>query len=609
MPSAHLHRVRGARLAVWHFCRTDGHVPVLLALFCFEAVLFFWQVSREIAPFYPRNFDQLSYYLDTYDLIDRFRMSGWSAFVTEFLDPRHAQGVTFVIQGALLSLVGGANRTTLISLNLLYFLALQLVLFHTVRARTGNVNLAWAAVAILLSFKTISNTIAGIYDYRIDFATMCLYGIWICFILWSDTFRDRALSLVVGLIGALLILLRFLTAVYLAPIMGGVLLASLYGMWGKTQSNRVAAATRTFNVLAAGAITAVIALPILVLAPDALYNYYFVGHVLSDEKYIRAHEQGIYSLRDHLLYYPRTLVDFHIGNVALDLMALILGFAIVARVLAKAPFISGLLHDLRRFRMDLFALGLAVVFPILILTADISKSPVVGDIVAVPIILVVVLLCAAILQSSMTSVKSATPGPIVRSFTANQGRLTPWISLLIIVIAAAGFGYQSMKKQQFASRSDLERITLINEAIVQYALENHMGQPTISVDRVVDYLNWGTAKLFGIERFHRYLNFDPRFGNALYGIFETPRAEALRLFSESDIIVLTDPIAGRSHPYPMNTKIREYWDELWTWTNQNRKLFFATEIFGIPYRVFGRMSANGAAPRAQGDLLLTRSLL
>jgi hypothetical protein len=97
--------------------------------------------------------------------------------------------------------------------------------------------------------------------------------------------------------------------------------------------------------------------------------------------------------------------------------------------------------------------------------------------------------------------------------------------------------------------------------------------------------------LFGIERFHRYLNFDPRFGHGLYGIFETPRAQ-VRLFSESDIIVLTDPVAGRVEPYPMNTKIREYWNELWTWTNQNRKLFFATEILGIPHRVFVRMPAK-----------------
>ena len=585
--NAYLHRVRDGGLALRQFCLADGHVPLLLALFCFEAVLFFWQVSGEIAPFYPGNFDQLSYYLNTYDLVEHFRTRGWSAFVTEFLEPSHPTGVTFVIQGALLSLVGGANRTALISINLLYFLALQLVLFHAVRARTGNVTLAWAAVAILLSFKTVFKGTGGIYDYRIDFAAMCLYGIWICFILWSGTFRDRGLSLIVGIIGALLILLRFLTVIYVAAVMGGILLASLYGMWGKKGLNRVAAARRTFNVLAAGVITALIALPRLLLAREALYDYYVVGHILSDEKYIRAHEQGVYSLRDHILYYPLTIINHDIGNVALKLLALMLGFAIFARALAKIPALSGLFHDLACYRMDLFGVVLAAAIPIMVLTANVAKSPVVGGIVAVPVVLIIILLCAATLQSITIT---------------DTGRLTALIPLLFIVVAAAGFTHQSMTKQPRPSRLDLERITLINEAITQYAIENHMPQLTISVDRVADYLNWGTAKLIGIEHFHRYLNFDPLFGHGPYGIFETPRAEALRLFAESDIIVLTDPIAARSDAYPMSAKIREYWSELWTWTNENRKLYFVTEILGIPHRVFVRMPAkNGNVPSSTPD--------
>src|SRR5262249_49073627 len=159
----------------------------------------------------------------------------------------------------------------------------------------------------------------------------------------------------------------------------------------------------------------------------------------------------------------------------------------------------------------------------------IAKSPVVGGIVAVPIILIIILLCAATLQSTMTSMKSVARGQIVGSFLTYTGRLTAWVPLLFIVVAAAAFTQQTMRKQQLASRSGLERITPINEAIIKYAIENRMPQPTISVDRVVDYLNSGSVKLFGIERFHRYLNFDPRFGSGPYGIFETPRAQASRL--------------------------------------------------------------------------------
>jgi len=125
----------------------------------------------------------------------------------------------------------------------------------------------------------------------------------------------------------------------------------------------------------------------------------------------------------------------------------------------------------------------------------------------------------------------------------------------------------------------------------------------MSSDRVVDYQNAATPKLFSIEMLHRNLDIDPRFGHSAYGIFATSSEDALRLFADSDVIVLTDAITDRSYPYPMNTKIKEYWDELWQWTNENRVLLFSTEIHGIPYRVFVRSPPNKGHPlgRASTD--------
>jgi hypothetical protein len=70
------------------------HTVLLIALIAIEAMIFYVHVARDIAPFYPSNFDQLSYYLATYDLISAFHARGPSVLV----------GV--VLQGALLSLIG-----------------------------------------------------------------------------------------------------------------------------------------------------------------------------------------------------------------------------------------------------------------------------------------------------------------------------------------------------------------------------------------------------------------------------------------------------------------------------------------------------------------------
>src|SRR5712664_2006863 len=100
------------------------HTVLLIALFAVEAMIFFAHVARDIAPFYPSNFDQLSYYLATYDLISAFHARGPSVFVEELLQPNSATGTTFVLQGALLSLIGGENRPAILTVHLVYVLPL-----------------------------------------------------------------------------------------------------------------------------------------------------------------------------------------------------------------------------------------------------------------------------------------------------------------------------------------------------------------------------------------------------------------------------------------------------------------------------------------------------
>src|SRR5260370_39169229 len=196
------------------------HTVLLIVLFAVEAVIFYVHVARDIAPFYPSNFDQLSYYIATYDLISVFHARGLSVLVEELLQPSSATGTTFVLQGALFSLIGGENRTAILSINLVYLLALQFVFFVVIRTRTGRTDLAWIAMALLLSLSTLFNCAGGIYDYRIDFSAFCLYGIWTCLIIWSGSFLRTRRTLVVAAVGILLVYSRFFTIIYVGGVLG-----------------------------------------------------------------------------------------------------------------------------------------------------------------------------------------------------------------------------------------------------------------------------------------------------------------------------------------------------------------------------------------------------
>src|SRR5712671_1158230 len=329
------------------------HTVLLIVLFALEAMIFYVHVARDIAPFYPSNFDQLSYYIATYDLIGAFHARGLSVLIEELLQPNSATGTTFVLQGALLSLIGGENRTAILSVNLVYLLALQFVFFVVIRTRTGRADLAWIGTAFLLSLSTLFDGAGGIYDYRIDFSAFCLYGIWTCLLVWSGSFLRTSRALVVAAVGILLVYSRFFTIIYVGGILGTLLAINAYGIWRSSSPYRTAVAARRIrNILLSGTIIAAICGARLFLSRAAIYDYYVIGHVLGEEKFIRAHELGLYTIADHLIFYPKSIIETHVGRLTF----LIAGALAVWSLWSDRVTLSELLSRPHRFRQEFVAI-------------------------------------------------------------------------------------------------------------------------------------------------------------------------------------------------------------------------------------------------------------
>jgi hypothetical protein len=159
-------------------------------------------------------------------------------------------------------------------------------------------------------------------------------------------------------------------------------------------------------------------------------------------------------------------------------------------------------------------------------------------------------------------------------------------AVLLVLVALAVVAMRGPPNQHYLPREDLSRITSINESIGRYVLERGLQKPTVSFDRVSEFLNWGTLQLFTYEHFGRLVDYEPLFGHGGYGIFATPRDTAMQLIMRSDIIIMTDPKIGREAPYPMNTKIQEYWGEIYSWTEGHRNLLLSSHISIIPVRVY-----------------------
>jgi hypothetical protein len=534
------------------FLRTmviSRNMLALAALFALEAIIFYAQFAEQISPYYPRAWDQLEYFIDTYLLLGSFFTDGWRGLFSQVGNA--PQGVTFPIQGAVLALVGGINRTSMASVNLAYFLILQAMMYWTVWSRTGRAYLAWISISLILSLVTVFHSGGGIYDYRIDFSVMCLYGIWVCAILSSDMFTNRWWSVAVGGIGALLVSMRFISLVYVGPIL---LLA--FCILVATKLRDRARTNQVINCFMSGVVILVVSTPLLFLARHVIVQYYVVGHVTGSENVIRAAELGIKDFTGHLLYYPTSILCDHLGFVALLISCL--------SVVVALAFGVGRRESSIKYQNDLMMLAISTVIPVAVFTADMSKSPVVGNTVSVPIILFVVLLAS-----------SSVPRLVGTSLAS-----------VSMVLALAVFLSHATAPQHFMSRADLQTVDRLASEVTKYVAASGIDTPSFAFDRVDDYLNVPMIRL-------RYLEAsDPRrptpmnMVGSMGGIFAISTDAAIQAVKSSDVVVITDQFKGRETPYPFNESMKESWPQIAEYAEKNLLEIASGRISDIPYRIF-----------------------
>ena len=572
----------------WHWDTDSASLLALTLLFALEALMFYTQLAGQILPYFPRAFDQAGYSVASYALIDKFHAHGWAAFFRQIVNPG-ATGMSFILQGALLSLVGGANRGAFASLNLMYFMILQLCLFFSLRLRTGSLTTAWLAMAFTLSLKTHFNAAGGLYDYRIDYSALCLYGIFCSLLVASRRFSDRNIVVAIVVVSVSLVLERFFSILYVGFVLLGLFVYAMIRWKASKDSARDQIVVR--RIFICGSAILICVLPVLMLARNAIYSYYIVGHFLGSEKYIRAAESGVRSLRDNLTYYPWSVETAHFGKGSLHFIVAVVILLMAICVLGGRGALRSGWARLQSFGFEFLSLVFAIAVPLILLTLDCSKSPVVGGIVTIPCVLLATLFISSFLPewhiTTFLPERHRTTIVVSPIFAAAAKRSRTLPTLFCVTVGLGMFLANGTGPQHWLGRADLERINGINDAVSDYIIANVMPRPSISFDRVIEYLNVATVQIAGWERWGRFIDVVPKFGYGEYGIFATPRDVAMKLLLQSDIVVLSDSKLGReSSSYPIDSKIPEYWDDMWRWTNANLLPLYETNIGGIPYRVF-----------------------
>jgi hypothetical protein len=578
---------------------------VLFSLFVFQALLCYNFYAREIAWYPPSNFDQTGYLTASYRIEEQIFTQGLGELVRA-LGGKYSTGVLLPIEGALAGLFIKGGRLPRLFILFLTFYALQVTAFYTGRTVWKNRAYGYMLLGLILCQLTPWYWAGGIFDFRMDLSAYCLYGIWVCTAIRSDLFLDRRWAIGSGLAGAFLVLHRFLTIVYL---LGGIIGFAVFCvgvgyLWRADKNFTERTRSRLKNLALSVGVLGVVVIPFFVRSWPAIYEYYTSAHLWVSKE--RAHQMGNDSLADHLLFYPKSILHDNWGTIFLLGSAIAILSSLIARRLAR-NHTSAVKTETRQeelFLLQLFFLLGTILWPIIALTIDTDKSPIVSGIVGVPSAMLVILIATRV-ASSLHEFESSRAGRFVFA-----------TSIVIFALGGANVLVNlSSHWREYTQRQDLERLVELDDWLVEYARNHRWISPAISFDVLSPWLNAGGITATGYEHLGQLVGFQVKLGNGIMGV---DRSEALSLLADSDFLILTtasqtgvgnnglsleasSPAIQRMpmlrfRLFPFYRRLAQYRSDLKNWADKKMTLARTVEFDNFTAAVYVRSTSGLPSP-------------
>lgn len=519
------------------------NAPLGLFFFTFFILIEFYffksYILKNITYFYPTSFDQASYLPLTYSTYENVKQYG---LISGFsISPPLATGFLFPIQATLFYLAFGASRFVSLLPNFIYFILLQIMSLVAIRSLTKKNYFSFIFLGLILAIDTPFAHSGGLMDFRIDFMAFCLYGIILGSAIKSKLFLNTKWSLITALFSVILMLLRCITIVYL-PILFGMTVIYLYFITRPSSKNNIAYSDnklRLRNLLLISICLGIVALFYIWLNRNVLFNYYMVGHFLGNEKNIRALEVGVTSFASLLLFYPTSLLIDHITPLGIEMGISFL--ALLTFVLLKTKSIVKSTTNDIPWKIGLMFLLCSLFVPLLILTLDVNKSPVVGSIMVMPLLWL-------IMGYGLYIDKKLMP-------TRNNSMILSYLGVLFLTI---GLWHQLSNFLQHKSKNqyaNLSAITKMYQDIGDYAVAQNWAEIRLSDDQICDYLTSGGMETVYYETRGKLLPINiERMGGAIFAI---KKEEAISSLEKSNVVILNLNDYPGNSPYPFNQSIRE----------------------------------------------------
>ncbi len=226
-----------------------------------------------VAPYVPLWADQIQYLAEAYKGFDLIARDGPITGTVEALRQTRTQGWLLQTMASLFMSLVGPSRMAALDLSFVFAVAWLGITTVVLKKRFG----AWVslcALGLLVSTGTFTLGPGGPFDFRLDFATTCLWGGLVA-VIATATGRERPwYYVIVAASGLILMTTRLLSGFYLVPF--GISLIAL-SMLLNAKERGLGASARWWMM-----ITAVWAIALALIIGtnfETFSNYYIRGHV------------------------------------------------------------------------------------------------------------------------------------------------------------------------------------------------------------------------------------------------------------------------------------------------------------------------------------------
>jgi GT2 family glycosyltransferase len=496
----------------------------MAAVLSAEWWLFAGDVHRRVEGTYPRFWDQVTTLRVAYEAYEHSRANGLALALREVAHRDHPMGLLLPAADLLAFRAAGPSRLHALLPVFAAYAAMQVALVLGLRRRAGT-GAALLGLGLTLALAAVYQGAGGLEDVRADLPAACLFAVFLGLALRADALRSARGSALAGLAAAACVALRFIVFVHLGAVLAAfAAVESALWLRARAPEARRAAGQRVRGAAIVGALVLAVDGPLLWLQRDGIGAHYFRG-IFGPLRAARAEVAGATDLLATLALYPRMLVG-QLGPTWIAAGLLLLGLAAYETARARG---QGL-----RPGPAARLLLLAFVVPLAILTAVTSKSPVVGVLLAAPL-----LWALPLVADRWRRLRAARGVPADAALLAIAG---------LVAFQGARVQYRNWRLDAAPlAPAEVDGVFALYDTVARDAEARGAHDPLVSADHVSDHLQGWTLGVSTYERTGRVL--PTRLGLGA-GIGAVGEADALAMARDSDYLVLTVAAHEPDGPFP-----------------------------------------------------------